>query len=56
MAQAILDLRETMRRVELRVSLKHVRQTKIRLWLGAQIFKLAGAVVGCDLTIDKGES
>ena len=46
-----ISMRDVMAQTTLQLSLIHVRRTRLRLWLGAQVIKFAARVIGCDIEI-----
>jgi hypothetical protein len=53
MAENIIDLRDTMQSVEMTVRIKHERETRWRIWLGAKVIILAAWIMGCNIVIER---
>ncbi len=49
MARAIVDMRDTMQRITLKVTIKHEKETRFRLWLATKFIKLAALIMGCGI-------
>jgi len=57
MAENIVDMRETMSKVTMKVEirLKHGREMKRRAWLGTKLLILAAWVMGCRIEVKRFE-
>ncbi len=48
---AAVSMQDAMRATTMQITVTGARRTRIRLWLGTRIMRIAGAVIGCDVVV-----
>lgn len=52
MAEAVVNMGKVLSSVTIYVKVVGVKPARARLWLGAQVMKLASLIIGCSLEIE----